>query len=190
MKNKSVVVSLGLMAAVVAGLLATVGCLPAVFVNLTAERTGSVTFIFINDTPYRASFSFGTYDAWDRLPETVTELNQLRLEARTTSAPASVQCMRNAVIGTDEFVTRVLNSGGAESPTFDVDAFDAVVHFSSAAADAPDAALPTVGTALGVEKLLGIDYSCADQLIFTFVQDPDAEGGFRIDFAVLQEEEE
>jgi len=69
--------------------------------------------------------------------------------------------------------------------SFDADSFDTVVHFSAAASDSDAAALPTAGTALGVEKLLGVDYSCADLLVFTFTEDPDAEGGFRVDFEVI-----
>ncbi len=72
-----------------------------------------------------------------------------------------------------------------KTDTFDADAFDTVVHFSSAPSDSNAAALPTEGTALGREVLLGVDYSCADEIIFTFVQDPDAVGGFRIDFEVI-----
>jgi hypothetical protein len=65
------------------------------------------------------------------------------------------------------------------------EAFDTVVHFSSAPAGSTGEGLPTQGTAEGIERLLGVDYSCEDQLVFTFVQDPDAPGGFRIDYQVI-----
>jgi hypothetical protein len=140
---------------------------------------------FINNTRYRAAFSFGTWDASDRTPGPVT-LQQLRVPANTSSTAATVPCRRNAAVGTKNFVDRVVATKTDQTTTtFDPDSFDKVVHFSAAASDSDAAALPTAGTALGVEKLLGVDYSCADLLIFTFWEDPDAEGGFRVDYEVV-----
>lgn len=175
---------LAVLAAVAAGL-SMGGCSGEFFRNQTAERTGNIQFVFINNTPYRASFSFGTWDSLDRDPPGVVALQQLRVEANTTRQGIQLPCRRNSAIGTEEFVTRVVATSADDVDNFDPDAFDVDVHFSSAPIDSDAAALPTVGLAKGVEKLLGIDYACQDTLIFTFEQDPDAAGGFRIDFSVI-----
>lgn len=165
-------------------LAAAAGCTPDLFDNLTKERTGNISVSFVNNTPYRAAFSYGTYDAWDRSPGPVS-LQQLRLAANSTSASTSVTCRRNLAIATPDFVERVIDTEADDTDTFDPDAFDTTVHFSSAPSDSDAAALPTAGTAEGIELLLGVDYSCADQVIFTFAEDPDRPGGFRIDYEVI-----
>jgi len=185
MNRRNIAVS-GLLAGLAAGSLSTVaGCPDTVWRNLTKERTGNISMQFINNTRYRAAFSFGTWDASDRTPGPVT-LQQLRVPANSSSTAATVPCRRNAAVATKDFVDRVIATKTDEATTsFDADSFDTVVHFSAAASDSDAAALPTAGTALGVEKLLGVDYSCADLLVFTFTEDPDAEGGFRVDFEVI-----
>lgn len=176
-------VAVGLMAPLLMG-----GCGSAVN-YLTEERAGNITFIFVNNTSVRASFSFGTFDSLDR-PDGPASLQQLRLEAMNSSAPTSVTCRRNAVVGTQEFINRVIQTNGDEGANFDADAFDDVVHFSSAPQNSPLAAVATDGTAAGTDKLLGIDYTCGDTLIFTFNADPAAPGGFRIDLQVIQDVED
>lgn len=185
MRARNVIAGLAL-AVLCGGLIALPpGCSATLLLNQTAERSGNVTVVLINDTPYRASFSYGAWDAWQRNPPGPIEFRQLRLEGQDTAGPTSLNCARNFAIGTQDFYDRAAYHKVGDSANFDADAFDIVVHFSDAPADSNLAATATVGTALGQEWLLGVDYSCGDELVFTFVQDPDAEGGFRIDFAVL-----
>ncbi len=160
------------------------GCTTELFRNQIEQRSGNIAFVFINTTPFRAAFSFGTFDSLDRAPGPVS-LQQLLLEGGVSSSPQNAPCRRNAAIGTREFVDRVLDTDADNIANFIPDALAINVNFSSAPADSDLAALPTEGTATGREVLLGVDYTCGDQLIFTFVQDPDAAGGFRIDFEVL-----
>jgi len=176
---------------VLAGALVALGplsCSGVTFRNLTKEKTGNVSVVFVNTTSARAAFSFGSYDAWDRSPGPVT-LQQARVEAFTTNAPVSIPCRRNVAIAGEDFVRRVVITRADENlATFDPNQFAEVVHFSDApAGDEPAASLPTAGTARGREVLLGVDFSCGDQLIFTFVEDPDAPGGFRVDFEVIRD---
>jgi hypothetical protein len=85
---------------------------------------------------------------------------------------------------------RVLDTDGDSAATFNPDAFVEGVNFSSAPLGSDADALPTAGTAEPVEVLLGVDYTCNDQLIFTFVEDPAARGGFRIEFSVIRDAED
>jgi len=154
--------------------------------NQTEERSGSITVTFINNTRYRAAFTCGSYDPLDRdLPRGPVDLQQFRLEAGNIQDAVSFDCQRSFVIGTEGFIQRALDLQEDDQEGFDADAFDTVVHFSSAPLGSAAEALPTVGTAEGIETRLGVDYACNDELIFTFVEDATAPGGFRIEYHLL-----
>lgn len=163
------------------------GCGQDMLKNLTADLDGNVSVIVVNDTDFRAALTLGSYDALDRDPPGPASIQQFRVEARTSTAPVEVTCARNCAVGTQELFDRIVDRELDKSTAdFDDDAFDTVVHFSDAPATSPLAAAPLIGSADGVNKRLAVDYSCGDQLIFTLRQDPDAPGGFRIDFSVIQ----
>lgn len=169
----------------------TAGCSETFIRNQTFFVSGNVTAIFINATPYRAIFSFGSYNALDKTGPGPVALRQLRLEGLDTSASQTLTCRRNIAVGTQALIDRAVDTNAdGDLANFDPDAFDIVVRFSDAAADSDAAGLPTVGTARGRDVLLGIDYVCSDQLIFTFVEDASAPGGFRIDYNVAQAEQQ
>ena len=162
------------------------GCNSTLFLNLTKEKTGTINVQFVNDTPYRAIFTIGAWDAWEN--EGAITIQQRRIGGNTTPAAFTMPCTRNLAIGTENMVERVLVTKTDQTTTnFDPEAFDVVVRFSRGAEGTPTAGLPTEGTAGGIELLLGVDYSCADTIVFTFVQDPDAPGGFRIDRTVVRD---
>ena len=186
MKRRRVAIGVGLFAGAAGVVLALAACTRTLILNQTKERTGNITVVFVNNTDADASFSFGTWNAWDRSPGAI-DFQQNTVPAHTVSDAATLTCERNAAIGTDDLVERVLATSAADTDTFDPEAFDSVVHFSRAEGTSSAGELPTEGTALGLEVLLGIDYSCEDQIIFTFNADPDAPGGFRIDFEVIQD---
>ena len=186
MTSKHVPVVLTLAVAMAFGLL--VPACGRLLLNQTAERTGNISLTFINDTPYRASFSYGTWDSLDRNPVGPVNFRQLRLAGSSSSAVLSLSCARNFAIATQELLTRVIDTDADQTATFDPDAFDTTVHFSDQPQDSDLAAVATVGTAVGVEKLLGPDFECGDRLVFTFVEDPDVTGGFRIDYALIRAE--
>jgi len=166
------------------------GCSGGLIANLTEERQGDITVLIINNTPYRASFSLGSYDALDRDPPGAVDFVQQRVEGHTTAAVITLQCKRNVALGTADLIQRARDTDEDEAADFDPDAFSENVNFSSAPADSDLAASPTAGYAEGREVLLGVDYSCGDQLIFTLEEDATAAGGFRVDFYLLPDEEE
>jgi hypothetical protein len=181
----------------VAGLLTvfailTGGCPNDLLASLTEERSGEVSIIIINNTPYRASFTLGGYDALVRNPPSEPELEQRRVEAMTSTAPISMECVRSIAIGTRGLVERVLETDGNLAADFDNDAFSEFVNFSSAPIDDEAAALPTEGRAEGREVRLGWHYGCGDQLIFIFEEDATTTGEFRfrIEYTLLQTSED
>lgn len=168
-----------------AALLTAPGCgSPDFFANNITLRTGSVNLQFINNTDFRAAFTFGVYDGLNLSPGAVSA-QQTRVEPRTASDLEQLACRRVTVLGTRELIDRAVDADFEDGADFDRDAFVVVINFSDAPADDPAAAQPTVGFAAGKAVLLGVDYNCGDRLIFTFEQDPDAPGGFRVDFANL-----
>ncbi len=164
---------------------AQLGC-GEIVLNQIAERSGDVEVVFINNTSYRAALSYGTWDALDLDPPGAIDLQQARIEAFSTTAGVTIDCARNFAVGTQDLVDRALATDApADLADFDADAFDATIHFSDAPADSDLAGAATVGTAVGIEKLLGVEYACGDQLFITLEEDPDAPGGFRLDFSRL-----
>jgi len=149
---------------------------------------------FINNTPFRAIFTFGAYDQLDTdtLP---TNFGQLRLEGNTASAQAVQPCKKTFSVGGAELIRLIeLNR---EDPVIaasitDERALIDGVNFSSAPLGDPLEAEPTEGHAQGLALTAGNEYTCARTnirqttgtglLIFTFEQDAAAPGGFRIDF--------
>ena len=150
---------------------------------------------FVNNTPYRAIFTFGAYDQYDQ--ETIpTGFSQLRLEGNTSSAQVTQPCRQTFSVGGAELV-RLLNEN-EDDPSIDITDRRALVggvNFSGAPLGDPLEAEPTEGTAEGLVLLSGVDFTCARTdirdttgtglLIFTFEQDAAAPGGFRIDYSFI-----
>ena len=161
------------------------GCTGDFIANQTEERSGNISIVFINNTPFRASFSFGSFDALDRNPPGAMQFQQLQLEAGTTSNTSTVGCRRDFSIGTQEMLTRAIQTNSTDLGGFNPDIFREDVAFSSAPLSAVGNGLPTDGTARGRNFRLGVDYTCEDQVLVTFEQDDSAAGGFRIDLTVI-----
>ena len=175
--------------AIVAGgallLAAAFGC-GDIWLNLTKETTGTFSVTFVNETTVRASFSFGSYDEWDNAGG--MDFQQTSVEAGVRASTASVDCGRNFALATEGLLRRGLLTAVDEGNTFDPDRFVAQVNFSDAPGDSDAQHLPTVGSAEGIELLLGVDYSCGDEIIIYFFEDPDELGGFRVDYEVIRDE--
>jgi hypothetical protein len=184
MGRKTVAISGLLALAAAAAFTVAHGCTGQIVLNLTKERTGNITIVFINTTSLTAGLSYGPWDAWNRSPGEV-QLLQVSVDPHATSPTQTATCARNLSVATQRFVDRVLATKADQTDTFIPEIFDTVVHFTRAPTDSDVSGLPTDGTAAGVELLLGIDYSCGDEIVFTFVEDPDAPGGFRIDHEVI-----
>jgi hypothetical protein len=150
---------------------------------------------FINNTPFRAIFTFGAYDQLDNdtLP---LNFGQLRLEGNSTSAQIVQPCRKTFSVGGAELIRLIEEN--REKPTINITDENALivgVNFSSAPLGDPLAAEPTEGSANGLVLTAGNDYTCArtdiDQvtgnglITFTFEQDASAPGGFRVDFVFV-----
>lgn len=157
----------------------------------------AVQVAFINNTPFRAVFSFGAYNPLDQ--ETIpSSSRQLRLEGNTASPQFAQPCLQAFSVGGDELIRLIRKN--EPDPTVNVTDPRALVNgvnFSGAVLGDPLEAEPTEGTALGSVVFSGVDFNCertdirdpggATLLLFTFEQDATAPGGFRIDFSFFAE---
>lgn len=152
---------------------------------------------FINNTNFRAIFTFGSYDQLNQ--ETVpTNIGQVRLEANSTSTTFTQPCRRTFSVGGAELIRLIKeNRNSPQVNIIDERALVVGVNFSGAALGDPLEAEPTEGTADGSVKLVGVDYTCARTdirqqtgtglLVFTFEPDAGATGGFRIDYQFFEQ---
>lgn len=173
-KNARIVVALGLAALVSS-------CTPSAFLTLTATRRGNIQIGFVNNTPFRANFTFGGYDPQDRA--TVPVFSQLRVAGNTTATTQTQACRRVFSIGGSELIRliTVQNLTVNDAPVLHTD-----IYFSSAPANDPLAAAPTEGYAVQVNEQDGLGYLCSGVLTFAFVQDAAAPGGFRTDYTFVE----
>lgn len=152
---------------------------------LTESLSGNINLQFVNNTHYRASFTYGSFNDLDRTGPGPVDVGQERLEANTVTSVVTVFCRRDFAVATQDLVDRIVETNSDQADGFDRDALNERVNFSSAPIDDPAAALPSAGTAKGVLVHVGVDFACNDTLIFTFNEDPNAPGGFRIDYVLL-----
>ncbi len=200
--NLLINIALGITATACVGSCSTTALLnlPAASADFVAGATEpiprAIQVGFVNNTPYRAIFTYGAYDQLDA--ETIpTNFGQRRLEGLASTAQISQPCRKTFSVGGDELI-RLLNEhqNNANINITDPRALVRGVYFSSAPANDPLAAEPTEGTAQGLVLLNGVDFSCrraniqattgGGLLIFTFEQDAASPGGFRIDYTFIE----
>jgi len=167
-------------------------CTPTALLNISAPTstfnapTGVpvprlLRVAFINNSPFRAIFTFGSYDPLNE-NTTPTGFGQLRLESGATSPVQNQPCRKSFSVGGEELI-RLIDV--RDLPVADPRALIDGVNFSGAPLGDPLEAEPTEGTALGRTDRAGVDFTCESVLIYSFEQDASAPGGFRIDLQVL-----
>lgn len=169
----------------------TASCTPTALLNISAPTSvfgaqGSpvprgVQVSFINNTAFRAIFTFGSYNPLDQntMPQ---NFGQLRLEGASTSAQLAQPCRKTFSVGGQELIRLIdINDLPVNDPRALIDG----VNFSGAPLGDPLEAAPTEGAALGLDIQAGVDFNCAGLMLFTFEQDATAPGGFRIDFSFI-----
>jgi len=190
-------------------------CTPAAFFNNTVTlggnvpgQRGGISVMFVNETPYRAIFTFGTYDPQNTTQNTAVsfpiEFDQLfvdadatnRLDPHSSSEIFTFSCGRALSVGGQRLVDLILENDLDEDanaialrplpdPVTGEARSRAGIAFSDRDLDADGASDPTGGWSEGVVTLQGAEYQCDSLLIYTFVQDGSQPGGIRIDLSVI-----
>jgi hypothetical protein len=177
--------------------MALVACTPAAFFNNTASLGGNspgdrsdIAVAFINNTPFRAIFTFGTYDPLN--PDFEPQFRQFfvdpdadnRLEGNSESDVFTFDCGRAMSIGHEQMIARIHDAGLNNEEGVDATALQPGIAFSDRPLDDPDAASATAGRDGGVLTLQGAEYQCDSLLVYTFEVDATQPDGFRIDLTV------
>lgn len=172
-------------------------CSPEEFLNNTASLggttpggRGTVQIAFINHTPFRAIFTYGTYDPDN--PGFTPQFRQFfvdsdvanRLEGNSDSAVVSLTCARAVSLGGAEFVQRLRDADLVEDAN--EEALETGIAFSDKPIDDPQAGQATAGRAPAVLTLQGAEFPCGSLLIYTFELDDTQASGFRVDLQVIQ----
>ena len=170
------------------------GCNPETFLNQTASvggdvagTPGRVDVAFINNTPFRAIFTFGTYNNTDQFAQPFGQqftASGNTLEGDSVANIVGLPCNRVFSIGDSELL-RLLAENPAAGQVLDEQALVDGVAFSSAALGDPDAGVATEGFAPAVRALLGVDFPCGSILIIRFEEDAIGQAPFRADFEVI-----
>lgn len=155
----------------------------------TPGSRGSIRVMFINRTPFRAIFTYGTYDTQntDFGPDidqfSVNPDPSLRLEGNSTSGVVSLTCGRVFSIGGEELIARIKDKG--LTTTLSEEALQPGIVFSDKPLDDAEAGQPTAGQAPPVVTLQGSEFPCDALLIYTFSLDDTQDSGFRVDTEVV-----
>jgi hypothetical protein len=167
----------------------------------TAGERGQVQVVFINNTPHRAVFTFGTYDDTDQ--DSQPDFFQFglddydtTLDGNSTSEVGSLECARVFSVGGPKLPALIEEDLPDASP--DEDAFVEGVKFFEIASDEADEEEPDssegdsgptlAGTAAPLEALIGIDFSCGSLLIIRLEFDDLGPDPFRVDFEFIPSE--
>ena len=154
----------------------------------TAGSRGSIRALFINNTDYRAVFTFGTYDPADRLTEADfaqfgVKDREETLDGGETSDYVSIRCGRVFGIGSQGLLDAVPVPD--DPNTISDEALSEGVSFFEIADDAD---LAVIGTATPLEALLGVDFPCGALLVIYLEPADVGANEFRIDFNVIPAE--
>ena len=175
-----------------AGCGADLSNLTASFGGGTAGARGKVQVVFINNTPHRAVFTFGTYDQTDQSskPDFRQFSNDpagLILEGDSTSLIGSLNCARVFSIGGPRMLALIQKN--LPDATVAQDAMIEGVEFfrvEAATGNATAAPAPvSQGTTPPFEALLGVDFPCNALLIVRFEIDDLGPAPFRTDFELI-----
>ena len=195
-------------ALLVAAVLGLAGC-GELFLNRTASlgggtagSRGTVRILFLNNTPYRAVFTYGSYDQTDefhqpdfaqyRLHDSLRNLDGDSQSSLGPGEPGSlITCARVFSIGSPE-VLRLVRENRADATIREEAMVDGVEFFQIGGVDGTDAEAEPVsmGSAPPFEALLGVDFPCGALLIIRFEFDDLGPDPFRIDFELVPAESE
>jgi len=157
----------------------------------TAGQRGNVQVVFINNTPYRATFTFGAYDNLDRntapaLQQFSSETDTRTLEGDSETEPITVQCHRIFSIGGEGLIARVQENLAEDA--FEEAALVPGVYFSSLAAGEEFADLPNEGVAAAHDAFIGADFDCGSLIVYRLEFSDAGEEEFEIQMSVIPSE--
>jgi len=151
---------------------------------------GQVQIVFINNTPFRSVFTFGTYDQTDQSSEPdfrqfANDPAGLILEGDSTNPIGALECARVFSIGGPRLLALIAENL-PDAPVAD-EALIEGVEFLSVPDDSSGATPTPVsqGTSPPFEALIGVDFPCGALIIIRFEIDDLGPAPFRVDFELI-----
>lgn len=134
----------------------------------TAGERGTLGVLFINNTPYRALLTAGTFDPADENSNPTfvqfgSDPSRRVLEGGTSSEVVSLTCARVFSVGGEALIARIRAT--ADENEIDATAMNAGIGFSSAPMSDDDAGVANQGRATARTFVLGADFPCNALLI-------------------------
>jgi len=176
--------------------LLALSCSPATYLNNTTSlggnnpgQRGNIMVQFENRTPFRAIFTYGSYDPQNQQfgPQFgqffASTTTSQRLEGNTISPVFTFDCGRAFSLGGQQLIEYIRKNNLTQDT--DPEALVPGITFSDRPVDDPEAEAPTAGRADPVTNLQGVDYPCDALLIYTLNLDDTQPSGFRIDMTVV-----
>jgi len=153
-------------------------------------RRGNIRVTFINNTDFRAIFTYGTYDpSFEDFQPLFGQFSvdpdpANRLEGNSESNVITFnQCGRVFSLGGAQLIDRIREAGLATG--LSEEALQPGIAFSDKPLDDPEAGQATAGRAPEVVTFQGTEYQCESLLIYTLEADPTQPSGFRVDLEVV-----
>jgi len=158
-----------------------------------AGDRGRVQVLFLNNTPFRAVLTFGTYDQTD--PAFVPDVRQFTLDDADlelgpdgASGIGSLDCARVFSVGGARMLA-LIAANGDPADVIAAALVDGAEFYEIPEDDDPDNDVtpdPVLrGTAAPFEALLGVDFPCNAFLILRLEQNPPGPTAFRVDFQII-----
>lgn len=158
----------------------------ASFGGNTAGGRGSLGVVILNNTPYQAVLTLGSYD---QAAEVEPDFRQytldgsLQLDADADGGVLSLDCARVVSIGGLRLLSQIEESGA----DFSSEALIEGIEFFSTSGDESEEPV-SQGVVGPFEVLLGVDFPCNSLLIFKLEVDDAGTEPFRIDFELIPSE--
>lgn len=156
---------------------------------------GTIRVEFENKTPYRAIFTYGTFDNTDERStpaffqssvnsQLVPPDTDAPLEGLAEAGPIELPCARVFSVGSRSLISLIATNPGPTPDLIDEAGLLDGVGFSDAELGAAEDAAPNQGYAAGFEARIGVEFGCGDLLHVTLdFNDQDA-NNFRVDLEV------
>jgi hypothetical protein len=160
----------------------------------TAGSVGNIQVAFINNTPFRAIFTCGTYNNTSQFSQPTTRQfigvpGGIILDGNSVANIVTLPCNRVFSIGDSELL-RLIEKNRADADTLNQDALVEGVAFSGAPLGDPDASLATEGFAPPVRALLGVDFPCGAIIVIRFEVADAGVAPFRADLEIIPPRED
>lgn len=158
----------------------------------TAGERGEVQVLFINNTPYRAVFTLGTYDQTDPSHEPdfgqfTNDADDLTLEGGESSPVGALDCARVFSIGGRRLLA-LIEENLPDAELRPEATIEGVEFFQ--VAESGEAGDPmSQGKAPPLEALLGVDFPCGALLIVRLEINDAGPDPFRVDFELIASRE-